>query len=257
MRRTYRRRASTARSYTIAQLLLRQPKSLRRHPDYQNMMAHYKTSDRLRRLRISRRCYSLLHRATIEPRNLRQFYRTYRLPADPFFPLFFMIKRSYLRERMRAKEERHRYILAAMRSLPPTLLQNIKYLGYLERRYNAAGRSPLWQKELFPGTKKKANAYLRYGAAAWLALFRRHLALLGARYRALGGAVADRVLACLALELTPKVAPPPLLSAAVVKRSYRRLSMLHHPDRGGDPAVFIEIKWARDTLLRRPRSGNG
>lgn len=212
------------------------------------MLAHFRASERLRSLRISRRCYSLLNRARIQPHNLHHFYRTYRLPADPFFPLFFAIKRGYLAERERVKEARRQYILAAMRALPAPVLTTIKYLGYLERHYNAAGRSPVWQENLFPGSKKKADAYSRYDTSAWLALFRAHLALLVDRYRAMNDVIADRVFACIVLELTPTAIPPARPSADLVSRTYRRLSLLHHPDRGGDPTMFIEIKRARDVL---------
>jgi DnaJ-class molecular chaperone len=33
-----------------------------------------------------------------------------------------------------------------------------------------------------------------------------------------------------------------------VKRAYRRLAVTHHPDRGGDPKKFQEIKAAHDKL---------
>jgi hypothetical protein len=211
------------------------------------MIAHYAASDRLRRLRISRRCYSLLHGARIDPSNLQTFYRTYRLPADPFFPLFFTIKRSYLADRERVRDARRRYILDAMRSLPGPVLANIKYLGYLERHYNAAGRSPVWQDRLFPATKRQADAYTRLDAAAWLALLRRHLALLERRYPALTAVVTDRVHAGFVLGLSLGI-PPTHPRRTDVARRYRALSLLHHPDRGGDPAGFIEAKRARDVL---------
>jgi curved DNA-binding protein CbpA len=36
-----------------------------------------------------------------------------------------------------------------------------------------------------------------------------------------------------------------------VTAAYRRLSMQHHPDRGGDATVFVELKAARDVLESR------
>jgi len=248
MRRRRTRRAGPARNYTIAYLLSRQPKSLQHHSDFDRMMDHYHQSERLQNLRFNRRCYSLLNRATVPARNLSYFYRTYRLPADPFFPLFFEIKRSYLAERERRKEERHEYILAEMRSLPPTILAAVKYLGYLEVHFNSGGNSPVWQKELFPGSKKKADSYRRYNTEAWITLFRHHLKLLRKRYRGMNDEIVKRTLACFVLEITPLGVPPALPSAAQVSRSYRRLSLHYHPDRGGNPALFIELKRARDEL---------
>ena len=213
------------------------------------MIAQYNMSDRLRQLRISRRCYTLLNQARIAPENLVHFYRTYRLPRDPFFPLFFTIKRAYLAERERVREERHQYILDRMRSLEPDTLAQVKYLGNLERHYNAAGRSPVWQTGLFPGSKKRADQYTHFLSADWHALFRGHLAALSDRYPELTPAIANRVLACFVLGMTPLSVPPSRPSRSDVARVYRKLSMMHHPDRGGDPSIFIAIKHARDELV--------
>ena len=253
--RRRRRRAGVARTYSIRHLLLHQPKTLKRHPQYREMIAHYDASEQLRRLRFSRRCYTLLNQARIAPENLSHFYRTYRLPSDPFFPLFFAIKRSYLAERERIKEERRRYIHSRMRELPPVIRLQIKYLGYLERYYNAAGLSPVWQKRLFPTSKKRADMFQHLTPVEWQRLFRDHLALLVERYPRLTRVIADRVLACLVLGMIPELIPPARPAPPEIARTYRRLSMLHHPDRGGDPTLFISIKRARDVLVNAEQHG--
>lgn len=245
------RGAGAARTRTIAELLGKQPKSIRSHPDYAAMIGFFYASDRLKRLRLPRRCWSLMNRATVASENLPHFYRTYRLPADPFFPLFFAVKRDYLANRARLAEERRRYIVSRLKALPPEVLERIKYLGFLERHYNAAGASPVWQKHLFPGSKKQADAYTRFDRAAWLERYRRHLSLLVGRYPRITGAAAERVFACFVLELTPSGIPPQPPPREAVMRGYRALSMRHHPDRGGDPALFLEITRARETLLGR------
>lgn len=269
MRRRFRRRATRrnrkpARTYTIAYLLSKQPKTLAKQPEYPLLMTHYHASDRLKSLRFSRRCYTLLHHARVAPHNLHHFYRTYHLPADPFFPLFFAAKRAYLAEREHIKEERRRYILERMRSLPPDVLATVRYLGHLERHYNAAGRSPLWQSDLFPSSKKAANQLAARTTSEWAEVVGHHLATLQRRYRRLPSSVAERVLACHVLGLIPdpgrgsssvsRTLPvPPRVSREQVVRRYRTLSLLHHPDHGGDHARFIEIKRARDVLLDHTR----
>jgi hypothetical protein len=213
------------------------------------MIAHYKGSRRLQGIRFSRQCYSLLNRARIAPHNLHHFYRTYRLPCDPFFPLFFSIKRDYLAERERLREARRQYILAAMRALPADVLTQIKYLGNLERHYNPIGNSPLWQRHLFPGSKKRADEYARFAAPEWHALYREHLARLVERYPSLTTETAKRVLACFLFGIIPDRIPPARPARSEVTRRYRQLSLLHHPDRGGDPKLFVSIKHARDALV--------
>ena len=249
MQRRRRRRTRSTRTYTLASLLNRQPKSLRKHPHYRAMIDHYLASDRLKTLRIVRRGYVLLDEATIEPESLRHFYRTYRLPANPFFPLFLRIKRDYLADRARIREARHRYIVERMRSLSPHVLATIKYLGHLERHYHGRDESPIWQSHLFPSSKKQADAYLNYATADWVRLFAEHLARLESRYRGFTEVTTSRVLASFLLELVPESIPPRRPPLTEISRTYRRLSLRHHPDRGGDPAHFIAIKRARDALM--------
>lgn len=267
VRRRRRRRASHARTYSIAWLLAHQPKSIEKHPHYALLLAHYHSSDALARVRFSRRCYSLLQHARIAPENLHHFYRTYRLPADPFFPLFFELKRAYLAERERRREARRQYILESMRALPPPVLGFIKFLGRLEQ-VHARGRSPVWQRHLFPASKKAADAYHSRDTGDWLAVFRAHLDRLTARYRAPAEAAREKLLACFVLELIP--APPAVdvrrpnaraadargraagiswPAPAEITAAYRRLCKRHHPDHGGDAATFVELARARDVLL--------
>lgn len=248
---TMRRRPTalrTRKTYTLEYLLSRQPKTLARHRNYALLVSHLYASERLRALRVSRRCYSLLHNARIEPENLSHFYRTYGLPKEPFFPLFFQIKRDYLRELERKREDRRRYILDEMRRLPAPTLAFIKYLGHLEAYYHSRGRYPLWQRYIFPTTKKQVRGYSAYGMSEWLGLFRGHLDRLGKHYPELGRRHTDRLLACFVLDWLPPEIPPQWPGPQEVTARYRRLSMLHHPDRGGDPNIFLELKRAKDLL---------
>jgi len=41
---------------------------------------------------------------------------------------------------------------------------------------------------------------------------------------------------------------PPVAEESEIKTAYRELSRLHHPDMGGDPAVFAKILRAYETL---------
>ncbi len=209
----------------------------------------YRESPVLNRVRMSRRCYSLLQHARITPSNLHHFYRTYRLPKNEFFPLFLTIRREYLAERERKQAKRREDIRRIVRTLPEHVLGFIKYLGYLENHYNYAGLHPLWQSKLFPASKKAARKYTEYTQLQWIELFRRHLLSLERRYRRFDEVTGKRLLACFVLECTPQSVPPIWPKRSQVTRSYRRLSLLHHPDRGGDSRLFIQLKRARDTLI--------
>ncbi len=41
------------------------------------------------------------------------------------------------------------------------------------------------------------------------------------------------------------------VDAATIRQHYRRMAMQHHPDRGGDPARFLELRKAMELLKRR------
>ncbi len=255
MRRRRRSRRTPARNYSLSYLLSKQPKSLQKNEYYPIMMNYFYESSKLQNLRISRRCYSLLQHAKIEAHNLHHFYRTYRLPKDPFFPLFLKIKREYLQEQQRRKEERIRYIAAAMRALPEPILEFIKYLARVEQHYNHSGAYPVWNRHMFPGTKKRVHEYRRFDKREWIQFFRAYLDMLAERYRPLSEETAERLLACFILGCVPQGPVNPEANgglqwpdSATVTRQYRKLSLQYHPDRGGESDMFVELKRAREVL---------
>ena len=84
---------------SLAQLLDAQPRGLTRFSEHRLLWDHFLASDRLQKLRISPRCYHLLNQAKVPPGNLKNFYTTYRLPEDPFFPWFLKVKADWFIER--------------------------------------------------------------------------------------------------------------------------------------------------------------
>lgn len=224
------------------------------------MVQHLRLSPALKKVRFNRRCYSLLLHAKIDPENLRFFYRTYRLPKDPFFPLYFAVKRDYLEQKNQRKQKKQAYIASRIRSLSPQVLEFIKFLALLEQNYHYENKYPVWSSCLFPKTKKLADEYHRYTYKKWSAFFSEYLPKLAGRYRDFSAKTADIVLACFHLNCLPDlpkpikkrstvpggISPPP---KALLQKSYRRLSKRYHPDSGGDQEIFLHIKAARDTLI--------
>ncbi len=252
-----RRRQRPLKRYSLEYLLSKQPKGLRKHRYYREMLSHYRSSPRLQQIRVSRRCYSLLLHARIKPEYLDNFYRTYRLPRDPFFPLYFRIKRDYLEERSRKREEKVRYIAEKMRTLPPPTLGFIKQLATFEQNYNSGNNFPVWTRHLFPATKKRVREYCSFTQMDWIILFSTHLRRLQQRYHRLDKKTTDRLLAAFILECPPKDENRPGRPHAVTlvsvdpeeaARNYRRLSKLHHPDLGGEGDLFLQLQWAKEIL---------
>ncbi|MFW6253180.1 MAG: hypothetical protein ACOC4F_04535 [bacterium] len=248
--RRRRRRPCAPATCTIAELLDRQPKTLKRQDAFSRILDSARSSAELRAVRLSKNAFRQLHHAQVAPSEIEAFCRRYALPRHPFFPDFLSAKRDYLAERERIHAARKAYILSRTRQLPGPVVACMKYLGYLENHYNRSGRHPLWQAKLFPSSKKQIHEYERYSTVQWIARFRAHLAELEARYPALSPVVRERTVACFVLEMLPEQTPPPRPAARELTRQYRFLSLQHHPDRGGDSAMFIELKAARDTLLR-------
>lgn len=243
-----RRRARRGRTYSLEDLLLRQPKSLRKDPQYRTLLSHYLASDRLRALRFGSRCFGLLDRAVVAPENLPHFYRTYRLPRDPFFPLFFRIKRSYQEERRQRQEAREAYILGRMQALPPETRRFIRFLGEWEKSLNGKGDYPYWSARLYPATKKQVRLYEGFGRGEWEAFFREYLTGLTGRYRLPPQPWVDKLAACALLGLVPRGTPPEFPSREEVLRAFRTLSLAHHPDRGGSADLFIRLQEAKERL---------
>ena len=245
-RRTTRRRSSTF--YTVETLLQRQPKSLASTSTYPAMMRAVQQTPGLLRVRFPRRCYTLLHNATITPENLPNLFRTYRLPNNEFFPLFLAARREYLRRREERSAARERYAIEVLRALPIHRLGAVKYLGTLECSLHPQQDCPVWNRSLFPSSRRAADRYARFDRDDWQRLFGTHVRRLCERYRAFSPMVGERVMAHLILEMVPAGVPPVPPRAAELAGAYRRLSLEHHPDRGGDAARFIELKRARDLL---------
>lgn len=235
---------------SLGRLLERQPKTLAKHPLYPVLWNGYQASETLRSLRISRRCYRLLDGAKIAPENLEYFYRTYRLPKDPFFPYFLKIKRTYLADRKEWRAARERYILEKLKELDPRRRRFLRYLAEEEGRRRRDGSYPFWTDHLFPKTKKRADEIVGYDETMWIDYLANYLRRFERRYPRLPEGTADRLLACYVLGCVP--GPEfRLPSRRTVTDAYRRLSKRYHPDAGGDPDLFRRIGWAREILTGR------
>ncbi len=93
---------------------------------------------------------------------------------------------------------------------------------------------------------------MKFDNADWIDFFKGYLTRLVSRYRSVSELTTDKLLACYLLHCLPEK-PDSTGSlrwpgGATVTRQYRRLSMLYHPDRGGESAMFVELKRARDVL---------
>ena len=248
-RKPSRKRKSGKATLSLDQLLIKQPKSLRRHPHYTMMIDHFLLSETLQKARMNRRCYNLLNKAVIDPENLGYFYKTYRLPQDPFFPLFFAIKRDYLQRREIAARQKEKYILNQMQSLAPDNRKIIRFLAEWEQGMNTKAERPLWEGHLYPRTKKRVRELLDFDETQWQQLFDRQLMELHKHYPRFSEPRLTAVKACLPLALVPEISPFRLPGTMEVQKAYLKKCRICHPDAGGNDARFTLIQQSRDILL--------
>jgi len=236
------------RLYSLGELLAKQPKTLRADPAFSAILRLYRLSPKLQSIRISRTCRTLLDRATLNPENLPQFYRTYGLPRDPFFPLFLAARKMYGKRKQDRLIQKKEFIAAVLRGLPENVRDFMRFLVLYEKGLHSGRTHPVWSSELFPGTKKRAREYSRFDFTAWVEFFRRYLALVEEQYPVHSRARTLKFLALFILESLPEPRPPYAESREHVAKNYRRLSKLYHPDLGGDTIRFILLNQAMESI---------
>lgn len=238
------------RTRPLSALLERQSATFRGHPSYPRLLARMKRTPELRRLRLGRRAYALLDSARLAPRYLENFYRSYGVPRDPFFPLFLAMKRELILRRRERFRDRSLAIAAMVDALPENARNGIVFLAKLERRF--APDCPLWRKDLYPRTKKRARELASLDLGQWIRFFSGYLELLRRTYAAeddLRRLDGERFVACMVLGCYPDPETLRWPDAATVRARFRARSRRDHPDAGGDPRVFRVAVMARDALL--------
>lgn len=233
--------------YTLAALIEHQSAWFRRHSAYPQLVSCYKANPRLRTLRIRKLCWQVMNRGRVSEENLHNFVRTYRLPDDPFFTIFFHIKREHQAWQQEKEEERLSRIATLMRQVPPNVNRFMIFLAHLEQLRDSA--CPLWKTYFFPRTLKRANQLVALDLSEWIEVFSAYLEDLHTRFRGLPFDDTNRLLACMILDCLPDLNLRRWPLPETVKDSFRALSKQHHPDAGGSPQYFRVLAKAREVLL--------
>jgi len=215
------------------------------------MTSYLSSEPKLLKLRFNKRCYALLHNAVIQAEHLDDFYRTYRLPKNPFFPLFFSIKREYMKGREEKKAEREEYIRQGLRRLPPYVKMVFTLASRMEKELTGRDSCPVYRKTFLPSTKKRTDEYGQFSHGDWMFFFDGYQERLAAAYNHLPLRKIEYLNAAMGLGWEPdsQYKPP---SREVVNHLFRELSKRYHPDRGGNPRHFIRVKWAKDYFTTHP-----
>jgi hypothetical protein len=209
-------------------------------------------SERLQRLRISRRCYRILNNASVLPENLKSFYRTYRLPDDPFFPLFLSVKKNWMEERLKWRQDRRKTIASMVARLPPERRRYMDALSRMEQHFHPAGKKPVWERHVYPATKKRAGELSRFSELEWQDLTAHYLQELSRRYTSVSTDVALLIEAKLVMGFDA-ASGPDVPEEPMIQERFRELSKKYHPDLGGESRLFRRLKTARDFLIENQR----
>ncbi len=201
-------------------------------------------SEKLQKLRISPKCYHILNEARIKPGYLSEFYSTYKLPADPFFPLFLSVKHQWFQERERIKEEKEAAIFERVKQLPEHRRRALRILAEFEQKHHPGNAHPIWDERLFPKTKKRAEEFHHFNEKDWYKVWKEYLNWLSLRYRGINEEYTEKLLAALILRCRK-------IERREITENFRKLSREYHPDTGGDAESFLYIAMARDILLSR------
>jgi len=160
-----------------------------------------------------------------------------------------MIKRDYLFRKEEKAREKEEFILHEMKKLAPSRRRILRFLAEWEDSLNRKSEHPLWEESLYPGTKKRVRELLGFNDPEWNMMLKIHLEKLTSRYPLAKRRDTDLIAACLTLHLVPESDPLRPPSQDEIKRAYRTLCRLYHPDSGGESSHFISLGESRNTLL--------
>jgi hypothetical protein len=125
----------------------------------------------------------------------------------------------------------------------------LRFLAEWEEEVNANGNRPLWERNIYPRSKKRVHELLQYQESEWIELFDNHLDLMLQRYSVISESRLMTVKACLTLDLPPKVKPFRLPFQKDIQKAFLKRCPICHPDTGGDGKLFTLLQ-ERRTLLR-------
>jgi hypothetical protein len=204
-------------------------------------------SPELQRVRLNRTTLRLLDEPRLQPANLVNFYVTYRVKENPFYPLFLSLKGSSAKQREAGRRSKRKRIEAIMAGYPPDVLRLMRYLAAVEGRLRPD--IPLCMKVLIPTTLKRARELSSFSRMRWISSLRDAVKAIAGGYRTIILRNSDELIARSILDCLPDPRTGKTPSRAGTKAKFRALSKANHPDSGGDAAAFRLLSWARDILL--------
>ncbi len=208
------------------------------------MLSYFKASDALQNLRISKKAYSILNNCKVSNDKLNYFYKVFRIPKNPFFPVFLKIKSDYLKDKRDRAYEKLKYIKNIMNNLDEKVINHLKYFIKYEKTININRNTPIWNKYFFPKSKKKADEFYKFNKNNWTKIFFKFIESLNNYYNWIDKIYGKKLVALFILEL--EIAK---YNTEKLKSQFRILSKKYHPDAGGDSESFNNLMLAKKIMI--------
>ncbi len=233
-------------NYSLSRLLDARRGAVRKEADFLLLEEMLQGSAALQKVKLNATSYALLNSGRLKLKYLDNFYATYRIRKNPFFPLFLSMTQREEERLVTKRGERREKIEKIMKEWPREILMLAVYLADVERNRNP--KIPVWNKSLFPGSMKKAREMTRYDRSEWQSFIRKYIGMLKAHYKRTALRDTEMLFDYMLLECfpDPDTGKPP--TPAALKAAFRASSKRCHPDSGGDKAQFIRVKNAWERL---------
>ena len=231
---------------TIAKLLFIQPQSIKKNPDFQQLVKILNDSAKLRKVILPPKAWKLLNEPRLEIKYLDNFIRTYYLPEKGFFKLFLELKWSYQAYRVKRNLSRQQRISIKTETWP----ENIKKIIFelLNAEINCNENTPVYKKVLFPATMKRADELSVFSADEWAGIILKYYDSLADSYRTIRLPEKAAFRNSIKSYVSSFMRDECKNITAENKREYRKLLKKYHPDLGGDENIFIAVKRRYDEL---------
>ncbi|OHD05398.1 MAG: hypothetical protein A2086_13640 [Spirochaetes bacterium GWD1_27_9] len=239
-----KRKKKRMKKYNILYLLKKQPIKLTKTNDFQTLISIFNASTELKKAHFNRKCYSIINNCKISYQNLERFYKIFRLPKNSFFPLFFKLKKDYLNQKVKKRDEIKKYIFEKMNILPDNIKKYIRNLAKYEINIIKSKKIKVWSKILYPKTKKQANLILNYKKKDWILLFDKFSEEIKKEYKNTDEKYLQKLISLFILDLDIKK-----YSLEEINKQYRILSKKYHPDLGGNSYDFNLLQKARSVFF--------
>ena len=131
-----------------------------------------------------------------------------------------------------------------MIELPEDISIFHKYFAKFEKSINSKKEFPVWNKILYPKSKKEADKLLKFTRTEWTKLFFKYVEKLKEHYKYMDGKYADKIIGLFILKLSIKKH-----SIETIKSQYRLLSKIYHPDAGGNSYEFNILQKAKNLFI--------